>query len=68
LRARVLAEITVPNLSSARAAHIVEAINTNLAKSFPFCVVAFALMILLADGGRLYRIRESRGLLAQSLP
>ncbi len=67
LKARVLAEITVPNLSSARAAHIVDAINTNLARSFPLAVVASVLIILLADVGRLYRIRANRGQLAQSL-
>jgi hypothetical protein len=67
LKARVLAEITVPNLSAARAAHIVEAINTNMARSFPFAVVACALMIVLADGGRLVRLRASRGVLAQSV-
>lgn len=67
LRARILAEITIPNLSSARAAHIVDVINTNMARSFPFGVVACVLIILLSDGGRLYRIRGNRGQLAQSL-
>ncbi|HLW98878.1 MAG TPA: hypothetical protein VKR82_09545 [Candidatus Acidoferrales bacterium] len=67
LKARVLAEITVPNLSSARAAHLVDTINTLMARAFPFGILAWALIILLADIGLIYRIGSGRRQLAQSL-
>jgi len=67
LKAHILAEISAPNLSAGRAAEIVDAINTNMARSFPFAVAACVLIVALADVGRLYRIRATRAPLAQGL-
>jgi hypothetical protein len=59
-KVNVLAQIVVPNVSPARAAHITNAINTNMARSFPFAVIACVLMVGLADVGRFIRLRASR--------
>jgi hypothetical protein len=66
-KAHMLAEIMAPNLSQARSTEIVNAINTNMAKSFPFAVLACALAIGLADGGRLIRMKPSAAQLAPKL-
>lgn len=58
-KAHVLAQIALPNLSPSRAAEIVNAINLDLAHSFPFAVMASVLIIALSDVGRLIRLRAS---------
>jgi hypothetical protein len=65
-RAHPLAEIIAPNLSLTRAAEITNAINMQMAKAFPFAVMACVLIIMLADGFRLYRLRTGRTTLLQS--
>jgi hypothetical protein len=67
LKAHLLAEISAPNLSSSRAAEIMNAINTNMANSFPFAVMACLLILVLADVGRLVRLRTSTARLIQTL-
>jgi hypothetical protein len=67
VKAHMLAEIAAPNLSAARAAHIVGAINTNMAKAFPFAVFGCLLAIALADVGRLIRMKSSAAQLAPKL-
>jgi hypothetical protein len=67
LRAHMLAEIAGPNLSVARATEIVNAINTNMAKAFPFAVFGCALAIGLADVGRLIRLKSGAAQLAPKL-
>jgi D-alanyl-D-alanine-carboxypeptidase/D-alanyl-D-alanine-endopeptidase len=67
LKAHLLAEISAPHLSSARAVEITNAINTNLSRSFPFAVMACVLIIALADVGRLVRLRAGRSRLIQGL-
>lgn len=59
-KANLLAQIVVPNLAPARAAHIVNAINTTALKSFPFAVAACVLIIVLSNGFRLMRLRTNR--------
>ncbi len=66
-RVHPLAEITAPNLSPARAAEITNAMNIYLARAFPFAVLACVLIIMLADGIRLYRLKAGRGTLTHSL-
>jgi hypothetical protein len=67
LKARILAEISAPNLSSARAAEISNAINTHLARSFPFAVLACVIFVALPDVVRLVRLKTSRTRLLQGL-
>jgi hypothetical protein len=38
-----------------------------MARAFPFGILAWALIILLADVGLIYRIRSGRGRLTQAL-
>jgi hypothetical protein len=59
-KASILAQIVAPNLSSARAAEVVNLINTNVSKSFPFAVIACVLIVALSGVGRLVRMRTSR--------
>lgn len=66
-KASLLAQIVVPNLAPARAAQIVNAINTNASKSFPFAVAACAIIVLLSGVGRLIRLRTSRKQLIRGL-
>lgn len=66
-KANILAEIVVPNLSSARAAHITNAINTGVSRSFPFAVLACVIIIGLSGVGRLIRLRTSRKRLIRGL-
>lgn len=66
-KAHILAQIVVPNLSPSRASEIVTAINTNAAKSFPFAVVACAIIVALSGVGRLIRMRTNRKRLIQGL-
>lgn len=67
MQAHLLAQISAPNLSPSRAAEIVNAINTNMASSFPFVVVACLLVLALADVGRLVRLKASNARLVQTL-
>lgn len=66
-KANILAEIVVPNLSSARAAQITNAINTDVSRSFPFAVLACVIIIGLSGAGRLIRLRTSRRRLIRGL-
>ncbi|MGH9773440.1 MAG: hypothetical protein ACRD50_00655 [Candidatus Acidiferrales bacterium] len=66
-RVHILAEIRVPNVSAARAAEICNAINVNMARSFPFAVLACVMIVALADVGRLVRLR-SKGTRQQQMP
>lgn len=59
-KAQILAEISAPGLTPARAGEIVTAINTNLSRSFPFAVIGCLLVIVLSDVGRFMRL-TSRG-------
>lgn len=58
-KAHLLTAISAPHLSSLRATEIANAINTYMAKSFPFVVIAFLLIIVLTDVVRLIRLGES---------
>lgn len=66
VKARLLVEIVAPNLSSEKAAQIVNVINTNLAKSFPSAVVGCVLVIALWDLGRMWRLKSSPNFLVQA--
>lgn len=66
-KAHLLAEISAPHLSSTRAAEISNAINTYMSRSFPFAVIACVLVVVLADVGRLVRLRAGRTRLIQGL-
>jgi hypothetical protein len=66
-KANLLAQIVVPNLSPARAAEIVTAINTYAAKSFPFAVIACVLIVAFSGVGRLIRLRTNRTKLMHGL-
>lgn len=57
-KAHLLAQIDVPNLSPARAAEIVNAINTYAAKTFPIAVAAGVIIVALSGVGRLIRLRK----------
>ncbi len=59
-KANLLAEIVVPNLDPARAAHIVNASNTNASKSFPIVVAACALTVVISSVARFTRLRKSQ--------
>jgi hypothetical protein len=59
-KASLLAQIVAPNLSSTRAAEIVNAINLNLSRAFPFVLMACVLIVALSGVGRLIRLRSGR--------
>jgi hypothetical protein len=59
VKARMLAEVIWPNVSAAKTAEVVAAINTNAARSFPFAVAACVLIVVLADLPRLISSRPS---------
>lgn len=63
----ILAQFVTPNLPSSRAAQIVNAINFNVSRSFPFVVIACVLIVVLSGVGRLIRMRSSRKRLAEKL-
>lgn len=65
LKAHILASISVPHLSPARAAEICDAINLNISKSLPFAVLACIIIVALSDGGRFLRLRTSHMRLAR---
>jgi hypothetical protein len=67
LKAHVVAEISSPQLSPAHAAEISNAINTYMAKSFPFAVLACLLIVSLSGIPRLVRLRTGRRHLIQSV-
>lgn len=67
VKAQLLVEIVAPNLSSEKAAQIVNAINTNMSKSFPFAVMACVLILAVADLGRMWRLKTSARPLVQAL-
>jgi hypothetical protein len=58
LNAPIPAEIGTPDLSSARAVEISNAINSNMAKAFP--LAALACVIVIADAGRIIRLKTNR--------
>jgi hypothetical protein len=66
-RANILAEISAPHLSPARAAEITNAINSYIAKSFPFAVLACVAFVALPGVRRLVRLRAGRARLVQGL-
>lgn len=57
-KADLLAQIVVPNLDPVRAAQIVNTINTDAAKSFPFTLFACIVIVALSGVGRLIRLRR----------
>ena len=59
-KAHLLVQIVVPHLAPDRAALIVNAINTNASKSFPFAVTACVFIVALSGVGRLIRLRTNR--------
>jgi hypothetical protein len=66
-RANILAEISAPHLSPARAAEITNAINSHLSRSFPFAVMGCVLIVALSDMGRFVRLKAGRARLVQGL-
>jgi hypothetical protein len=67
LRAQILAEITVPNVTATRAAEITTAINTQMSRAFPLAIVVFAVILGLVDVGRILRLRSGKSHVAQGL-
>lgn len=63
----ILAQVAAPNLAPSRAAQIVNAINFNVSRSFPFVVIACVLIVGLSGVGRLIRLRSSRRRLTERL-
>lgn len=63
----ILAQIAAPNLPESRAAEIVNAINFNVSRSFPFVVVACVTIVALSGVGRLIRLRSSHKRLTERL-
>ena len=59
LKAHILASISGPNLSPAKAAEISDAINLNISKSLPFAVLACIIVVALSNGGRILRLRSN---------
>jgi hypothetical protein len=66
-KSSILAEIAMPNLPPAHAAEIVNAINSDAAKSFPFAVIACVLIVAFSGVGRLVRLRAKRGRMIQGV-
>ena len=66
-KAGLLVEIVAPQLSPAHAAEVTNAINTYMAKSFLFAVLACGLVVALSDIPRLVRLKTGRTRLIQSL-
>lgn len=66
-RLDILAQVAAPNLPATRAEEIVNAINFNVSRSFPFVVIACVLIVALSSVGRLIRLRSSRKRLAERL-
>lgn len=56
----ILAQFAAPNLPSARAAEVVNAINFNVSRSFPFAVIACVLIVALSGVGRLIRLHRGQ--------
>jgi hypothetical protein len=63
----ILAQVVAPNLPSSRAAEIVNAVNFNVSRSFPFVVIACVLIVALSGVGRLIRFRSSRKSMVEHL-
>jgi hypothetical protein len=59
-KANLLAKIVASNLSPSRAGEVVNAINANVAKSFPLAVLACVIIVALSGVGRLIRLRTKR--------
>ena len=59
-KVNLLAQVAAPNLAPARAAQLVNAINTTAAKSFPFVLFACVLIVALSGVARLVRMRTIR--------
>ncbi len=59
-KANILAQIVLPNLSAARATGLVNSINLNMARSFPYAVACCAIVIVLSNTFRLIRLRTKR--------
>lgn len=57
LRVNILAQLVVPNLPVSRAAQIVNSINLDLSRSFPFAVFCCAIILVLSNAFRLARLR-----------
>lgn len=66
-RVDILAQVAAPNLPEARAVEIVNAINFNVSRSFPFVVIACVLIVALSGVGRLIRLRSTGKRLAERL-
>lgn len=63
----ILAQIAAPNLAPSRAAQIVNTINFNVSRGFPFAVIACVLIVALSGVGRLIRMRNTHKRLAERL-
>lgn len=59
-KANILAQLVIPNLPAGRAAELVNTINLYMARSFPYAVAVCAIIILLSNGFRLFRLRTHR--------
>lgn len=57
-RVNLLAQVAAPNLPTARAAQIVDAINAAVSRCFPIAVAVCVLVLILSDGRRLLRLRH----------
>ena len=58
LKASILAEIIVPNVSSAKTMEVTSAINLWMSRSFPFAVIV-CVIILLVDIRRIFRVKTT---------
>lgn len=66
-KANVLAQIVAPNLPSERATQLVNQINLNMARAFPYAVACCAIIIVLSNAFRLFRLRTKRAGLIQGV-
>jgi hypothetical protein len=56
LRAKLLLEISAPQLTAARAAQVTYTLNTVMGRLFPVAVVACVLIVVISNGIRLARL------------
>ena len=67
LKAHLVAEISAPQLSPAHAAEISHAINTYMARAFPFAALACVIIVGFSDVPRLIRLRAGPARLIQGV-
>ena len=66
MKANIVAEITVPNVSAARTSEITNAINLWMGRALP-AAIAVCIVIVIADAYRIYRVKTNRGSLSQGV-